>query len=92
MPSTCEWCAWWKPRNRAHKRGHNTKVHVAVDEHGMPIKALITSGTVADCSMAIELIDGLEGDIVIADKGYDSEEIVEFIEKSEMSYLRVKTD
>ena len=50
----------------------------------MPIKALITSGTVADCSKAIELIDGLKGYIVIADKGYDSDEIVEYIEKSEM--------
>ena len=50
----------------------NTKIHVAVNDNGLPVKALITSGTVADCSKAIELIDGLEGDIVIADKGYDS--------------------
>ena len=61
-------------RNLAHI---NTKVHVAVNDNGLPVKALITSGTVADCSKAIELIDGLEGDIVIADKGYDSTEIVE---------------
>ena len=59
-----------------------TKVHVAVNDNGLPVKALITSGTVADCSKAIELIDGLEGDIVIADKGYDSTEIVEFVEES----------
>jgi hypothetical protein len=42
------------------KRGHNTKIHVAVNDNGLPVKALITSGTVADCSKAIELIDGLE--------------------------------
>ena len=62
----------------------NTKIHVAVNDNGLPVKALITSGTVADCSKAIELIDGLEGDIVIADKGYDSTEIVEFVEESGM--------
>ena len=62
----------------------NTKVHAAVNENGLPVKVLITSGTVADCSKAIELIDGLEGDIVIVDKGYDSAELVEFIEESGM--------
>ena len=62
----------------------NTKIHAAVNENGLPVKALITSGTVADCSKAIELIDGLEGDIVIADKGYDCTEIVEFVEESGM--------
>ena len=82
MSSTCKRCTRRKPRNWAHKRGHNTKVHVAVNDNGLPVKVLITSGTVADCSKAIELIDGLEGDIVIADKGYDSTEIVEFVEES----------
>ena len=62
----------------------NTKVHVTVNDNGSPVKALITSCTVADCSKAIELIDGLEGDIVIADKGYDSIEIIEFVEASGM--------
>ena len=78
MSSTCKLST---PRNWAHI---NTKVHVAVNDNGLPVKALITSGTVADCSKAIELIDGLEGDIVIADKGYDSTEIVEFVEESGM--------
>ena len=61
MSSTCKRRT---PRNWAHI---NTKVHVAVNDNVLPVKALITSGTVADCSKAIELIDGLEGDIVIAD-------------------------
>ena len=81
MSSTCKRCTRRKPRNLAHI---NTKVHVAVNDNGLPVKALITSGTVTDCSKAIELIDGLEGDIVIADKGYDSTEIVEFVEESGM--------
>ena len=76
MSSTCKLST---PRNWAHI---NTKVHVAVNDNGLPVKVLITSGTVADCSKAIELIDGLEGDIVVADKGYDSTEIVEFVEES----------
>ena len=30
------------------KGGLNTKVHVAVDAHGMPVRAVVTDGTTAD--------------------------------------------
>ena len=42
----------------------------------MPVRILVTSGTVADCTKACELIEGIEADYLIADKGYDSDEIV----------------
>ena len=42
----------------------------------MPIRAIITAGTVADCTKAIELIDGIEAKNLIADRGYDSNNIV----------------
>ena len=29
------------PRDGAHKRGLNTKLHVAVDGHGMPVRVFI---------------------------------------------------
>ena len=41
------------------KRGFNTKLHLAVDAHGMPIRVLFTSGTVADCTQAGQLIQGM---------------------------------
>lgn len=54
--------------------GNTTKIHLAVDAHGMPIDFDITGGEVHDCRQAPELIERLPlADTVIADKGYDSE-------------------
>nr|WP_245963337.1 IS5 family transposase [Salinisphaera japonica] len=64
-------------RHRAHKRGLNTKLHLAVDAHGMPLRLLATAGTRADCSQADELIDGFSADHLLADKAYDSNAIVD---------------
>ena len=43
----------------------------------MPIRVIITGGAVADCTKACELIDGIEAENLIADRGYDTNEIVE---------------
>jgi len=48
-----------------------------VDAHGLPIRAIITAGTVADCTQAAGLIDGLTAEMLLADKGYDSNTILE---------------
>ena len=50
----------------------------------MPVRMSITSGTVADCKEACKLIDGFDAEYVLADKGYDSNAIVEYIEENEM--------
>ena len=42
------------------KGGLNTKLHLAVDETGMPIQALITKGTEEDCKQAALLIEAME--------------------------------
>ncbi|WP_240669003.1 IS5 family transposase [Dyella sp. M7H15-1] len=60
-----------------HKRGRNTKIHLAVDAHGMPVRILVTEGTRADCSQAAELIKDIPAEHLMADKGYDSDAIVE---------------
>ena len=67
----------WESGYESHKRGLNTKIHLAVDAHGMPVRAIITSGTVADCTQAIGLIDGIGAEMLLADKGYDSNAILE---------------
>ena len=41
------------------KRGLNTKIHLAVDALGMPIRAIVTDGPRADCKEAIPLIQNL---------------------------------
>jgi transposase len=45
--------------------------------HGLPIRVLITAGTVADCCCAGKLIEGLTAEHLLADRGYDSDAIVE---------------
>ncbi|WP_409360246.1 transposase, partial [Desulfovibrio sp. OH1186_COT-070] len=67
-----------------HKRGLNTKLHLAVDAHGMPVRAFVTQGTTADCTQAIALIDGFTAEKLLADKGYDTDEILAQAEKQGM--------
>ena len=43
----------------------------------MPVRILVTAGTVADCTQACALIDGICAEALLADKGYDSNEIIE---------------
>ena len=38
------------------KGGLNTKIHLAVDQHGLPVRAMITEGAVTDCTKAIDCI------------------------------------
>ena len=61
---------------RWHKRGLNSKLHLAVDSHGMPVRLAVTAGTVADCSQALALIEGSSAEHLLADKAYDTNEIV----------------
>ena len=43
----------------------------------MPIRVIITSGTTADCTQASALIEGLTAENLLADKGYDTDAIIE---------------
>jgi transposase len=49
---------------------------LAVDAHGMPVRVAVTAGTTADCTQAIALIDGIAAQFLLADRGYDSNEII----------------
>jgi len=59
------------------KGGLNTKIHLAVDAHGMPVRVIVTSGTEADCKYACDLIAGIEAQHLLADKGYDSKKVIQ---------------
>ena len=65
-------------RYGAHKRGLNTKIHLTVDANGMPVGVLVTAGTTADCKEALELIAGYAERFLLADRGYDTNDIVDF--------------
>ena len=57
-------------------KGLNTKVHLAVDAQGMPVRVIITQGTDADCQQAVPLMAGITAEYLLADRGYDAEYIV----------------
>ena len=42
----------------------------------MPVRVVVTKGTTADCTKADELIDGIEAENLLADRGYDTDHIV----------------
>ena len=52
-------------------------MHLAVDSHGMPIRIVVTEGTTADCTQACMLIEGLTAEYLLADKGYDTNNIID---------------
>ncbi len=56
--------------------GLSTKIHLLSDENGLPVAFRITPGQAAKYAEAIRLLEGQQADAVIADKGYDSAEIV----------------
>ncbi|BBP00781.1 IS5 family transposase [Sulfuriferula nivalis] len=43
----------------------------------MPIRVIVTHGAAADCTQAAQLIEGISAEHLLADKGYDSDAIVE---------------
>jgi len=58
------------------QRRLNSKLHFAVDSHGMPVSLAVTEGAVADSSLAWPLIQGIEAEYLLANKGYDTNEII----------------
>jgi len=57
-----------------------TKIHAAVDALGNPLRLLLSAGQVADIEQASSLIEGIGAATVIADKGYDSDALVQAIQ------------
>ena len=53
----------------------------------MPVRVLITAGTVADCTQASALIDGLNAEHLLADRGYDTDAIVTKAEAQRMTFV-----
>lgn len=47
---------------------------------GLPVKLVLTPGQAADVTQAEALIEGAPFEVVIADKGYDSQAVVDAIE------------
>lgn len=59
--------------------GFSTKIHIAVDALGNPLRLLLTGGESHDSTQAASLVEGLPAQAVIADKGYDSDDFIESV-------------
>ena len=62
--------------------GLTTKIHALVDANGLPILLKLTAGQAHDGRSAADMVDGLgEGQILLADRGYDSDALRARLEK-----------
>ena len=62
--------------------GLTTKIHMMCDSLGLPLKFIVTAGQASDSPQAIPLLSGEKPCYVLADKGYDSDEILQYIEQT----------
>ena len=60
--------------------GLSTKIHMVTDARGQPIRFILTGGQAADSPQAIPLLTGIKTTYLIADRGYDSDEILNFVQ------------
>ena len=65
----------------ASRGGKTTKIQIAVDALGNPVRAILSPGNEADITHAEELIGDLRPEVVVADKGCDSDEFVASLKK-----------
>ena len=42
----------------------------------MPVRVIVTKGTTADCTKGEDLIDNIEAENLLADRGYDTDKII----------------
>ena len=55
----------------------STKIHAAIEALGLPIRLIGSPGQRNDIALAHQLIDGIDAEIAIADKGYDADHLVD---------------
>jgi len=61
------------------KGGFSCKIHALCDALGMPIRFILTGGQESECKQAIPLLKDIKASAVLADKGYDTNELREWL-------------
>jgi transposase len=59
--------------------GFTTKIHVVVDGLGNPLRLPLTAGQRHDITQAQALLEGLEFERLIADRGYAAEHFIDYL-------------
>jgi len=57
----------------------STKIHLATDAFGNPVRIILTGGERHDITQIEPLLEGLQADYVLADKGYDGRRAMQAI-------------
>jgi len=60
--------------------GLTTKIHMMCDALGLPVKFILSAGEASDFKYVLPLLNGEQADYVIADRGYDRDDIIDYIE------------
>ena len=63
--------------------GFSTKIHATVDALGNPLRLLLTGRQRGDATQAIPLLEGFDFASVMADRGYDADNTLDFIAQNE---------
>jgi transposase len=82
-------CGWRTKKNGGRaaqglgrsRGGFSTKIHVLVDALGNPLKFILTSGAAGENPQAIPLLAGRQTQEVLADRGYDADKTIAYIEQ-----------
>ncbi|WP_323716361.1 IS5 family transposase [Paracoccus aminovorans] len=59
--------------------GLTSKIHVVVDESGLPVRLALTAGQASDKAAASTLLEQLPAAIVVADRGYDWQHLIDLV-------------
>ena len=78
-----------RPGYGTYRRGLDSKIHLAVDAHGMPVGLFVTAGAAADCTQACRLIEKIEAEYLLAERGYDRD-LYSFRHLAENAFLKLK--
>ena len=62
--------------------GWTNKIHAVVDALGNPLRIILSVGQRADITQAESLLAGYETDAVLADRGYDANELIDWLEET----------
>jgi putative transposase len=61
----------------------STKIHAAADALGLPVRLIASPGQRNDIAFAHDLVDGIQAEALLADKGYDANHLVEKMEQQQ---------
>ena len=78
------------PNAIGHSRGGtSTKIHAVVDSYGYPLYFMISEGQHSEMKFSIPVLQhvSLQGNTVLADKGYNDQSLMEYIQKQGGTFI-----